>query len=221
VRRGVFEAEVKRELEDPFFEWYIPVRGAARLFFALMGGRSVYGAENLPKTGAAIVASNHVSMTDPPLVPSCIERPIYVMAKEELFKIPVVSTVLRKVRSFPVKRGTADRAALRHAINLLEKGHLVLIFPEGERGPGGDLLLPAQRGLSMIATKANVPIIPAYAKNTDKMLPRNAKFPKRIHTSVTFGKPIDPAHFKGDKSSSDPLGEAVMAAIDDLRKKAQ
>jgi 1-acyl-sn-glycerol-3-phosphate acyltransferase len=208
---------VKRFPDDPFFDWYIPVRGAARIFFALMGGRTTYGAENIPEKGPAIVASNHASMTDPPLVPSCIDRPIYVMAKEELFKIPFVGTVLRKVRSFPVKRGTADRNALRTAIKLLEQGHLVLIFPEGERGPGGDILLPAQRGLSMIASKSKAPIIPAYAKNTDKMLAKTAKFPRRIRTSVTFGKPIHPEDFVGDKSSDDPLGEAVMAAIAHLR----
>jgi 1-acyl-sn-glycerol-3-phosphate acyltransferase len=212
---------MKQELEDPFFEWYIPVRGTARLFFALMGGRSVYGAENIPKTGPAIVASNHASMTDPPLVPSCIDRPIYVMAKEELFAIPVVGKVLRKVRSFPVKRGTPDRAALRRAITLLQEGHLVLIFPEGGRGPGGGELLPAQRGLSMIATKANAPIIPAYAKGTDIMLPRNAKFPRRVHTSVTFAPAIHPAAFKGDKSSEDPIGAAVMAAIAKMRDEAK
>jgi 1-acyl-sn-glycerol-3-phosphate acyltransferase len=182
-----------------------------------MGGRTTYGSENIPDVGPAIIASNHASMTDPPLVPSCIDRPIRVMAKEELFKVPFVGTVLRKVESFPVKRGTADRNALRTAIKHLEEGHLVLIFPEGERGPGGNQLLPAQRGLSMIATKTNAPIIPAYAKNTDIMLPKTANFPRRIHTSVTFGKAIYPADFAGDKSSPDPLGEAVMAAIAVLR----
>jgi 1-acyl-sn-glycerol-3-phosphate acyltransferase len=208
---------VKRYPNDPFYGWYIIVRGAARLFFALMGGRTIYGAENIPDVGGAIIASNHASMTDPPLVPSCIDRPIRVMAKEELFKVPFIGFILTKVQSFPVKRGTADRNALRTAIKHLDEGHLVLIFPEGERGPGGDQLLPAQRGLSMIAAKANAPIIPAYAKNTDKMLPKGASFPRRIHTSVTFGKPIYPADYAGDKSTPDPLGEAVMAAIAALR----
>ena len=213
---------MKKYPDDPFYDWYIPVRGAARLFFAIMGGRTTYGSENIPDVGPAIIASNHASMCDPPLVPSCIDRPIYVMAKEELFNVTLVGTVLRKVRSFPVKRGTADRNALRTAIKLLEEGHLVLIFPEGGRGPGGGELLPAQRGLGMIASKTNAPIIPTYAENTDLMLPKGATFPKRIHTSVTFGKPILPADFAGDKSSDDPIGSAVMASIaemQDSRKK--
>jgi 1-acyl-sn-glycerol-3-phosphate acyltransferase len=212
---------VKRYPDDPFFEWYIPMRSAARLFFALMGGRSVYGAENIPETGAAIVASNHVSMTDPPLVPSCIERPVFVMAKEELFKIPLVGKALRKVRSFPVKRGAPDRNALRTAIKLLDEGHIVLIFPEGERGPGGDQLLPSQRGLSLIASKSKAPIIPAYTKNTDVMLPRWRNIPRRVHTSVTFGKPIYAADYANDKSSDDPVGVAVMASIAAMRDAAK
>jgi 1-acyl-sn-glycerol-3-phosphate acyltransferase len=212
---------VKRFPDDPFFEWYIPVRGAARLFFALMGGRSVYGAENIPEKGPVIIASNHASMTDPPLVPSCIDRPVFVMAKEELFKIPLVGKVLRKVRSFPVKRGTADRNALRTAIKLLEEGHVVLIFPEGGRGPGGGELLPAQRGLSMIAGKSGAPIIPTYAKNTDVMLPRRRNFPRRVHTSVTFGKPIFAADYANDKSSDDPVGVAVMTSIAAMRDAAK
>jgi len=125
----------------------------------LLGRWRVTGRENIPKTGGVILAPNHVSYADPPVVGAAVSRRVRFMAKSELFRIPALGTIIRNVGAFPVKQATADRSALRKAIELLETGEVVCIFPEGTRSLGGTLL-KAELGIAMIAVKAKVPIVP-------------------------------------------------------------
>ena len=153
--------------------------------FAL-GGRS-YGAENIPGSGAFILASNHISYFDPPFVASYTTRPMHFFAKKELFDIPVVGSILRKVHAHPVRRGVFDRTAITTAVTILNGGEPLVVFPEGTRGGGKEFLKP-RPGVGMIARECEVPILPCYIHGSN-----NAKscFLRREKLSVSYGSLID------------------------------
>ena len=134
------------------------------LFFLIFRWR-VEGVENIPQTGGVLLVANHASYLDPPLLGSAASRPVHFMAKAELFKFPVLSWALPRVKAFPVRRGAADRTAIRTAIELLRQGEVVGIFPEGTRTPTGELL-PPQRGAGLIALRAGVPVVPVALVGT-------------------------------------------------------
>ena len=200
---------------DHFPLLYKLTRSAIYGMYSLNGGVSVQGGENIPQSGAAIIAPNHVSHTDPPLIAITNRRPVTIMAKEELFKVPVMGPYITHLGMFSVKRGAADRAALRMALDRLAAGRLLVIFPEGTRGDGISLQEP-ERGLGLIAMKSGAPVIPAYVHGTAKMLPRGAGKIQRAHVGVIYGKPILPQDFSG-RTAGDDLTTAVMAAIAALR----
>ena len=160
-----------------------------RTICRLLGGWKVVGQENFPPTGGAILAPNHISYMDPPVAGSACPRQPWFMAKSELFKPAIFGALLRSVRAFPVKRGVADRSALRRATELLTQGELVMVFPEGQRhfGPG---LGEPELGLGLLSLRAKVPVVPMAVLGTDKTLPRHAKFFKRGKTVVYVGEPL-------------------------------
>lgn len=215
-----------RKTPEPVRRWTWPhyyLGGyLARLICVLMGGYKVRGHENIPKTGGAVVCSNHVSYFDPPVLGSGLfPRRTYFMAKSELFRIPFLGWLIRKCYAFPVERGTTDREAIRHGIELLEKGELLIVFPEGGRSPDGSIQ-PGNIGPALMASRAGVPILPAALKETDKILPRDRHGLHRGRVQIDYGQPIDPRAFGGerlDKVQLQELTEAVMQAIEDLQKK--
>jgi 1-acyl-sn-glycerol-3-phosphate acyltransferase len=105
-----------------------------------LGGVRVEGRERLPQSGAVILAANHVSYLDPPLMGLvAAPRPLWYMAKAPLFRVPVLGAVMRLFRSFPVRPDAADREALRKAGEILAAGEALLIFPEGGCSDDGEL----------------------------------------------------------------------------------
>lgn len=151
-------------------------------FFIFMGRRRVIGSENIPKEGGVIIAPNHVSFADPPLTGSSMKRPLYFMAKQELFDIPVLGFLIRRTNAFPVKRGQQDVGAFRMALKLLKAGKAVLMFPEGTRSKDGNFGRP-RAGVGMIACTAQVPVVPVRLVNSNHIF-------KGI--TVIFGKPVYP-----------------------------
>jgi 1-acyl-sn-glycerol-3-phosphate acyltransferase len=155
-----------------------------RIIFRLFYRWDVKGTENIPKYGGAIIAPNHTSFFDPPLTGSAMKRPLYFMAKKELFDVPIFGWVIKRTNAFPVKRGAQDVNAMRYAFSLLKNGHLLLMFPEGTRSKCGKLG-KAKAGPGMVACNAQVPLVPVKIENTNMML----KF-KRI--KIEYGRPIYP-----------------------------
>ncbi len=119
----------------------------------------IYGKENMPKEGALIVAMNHKSLWDGPLAATVLPRQFAIMAKKELFKIPVLKSILKWAGVFPVNRGTGDLGAVKAALSALKKGLAMAIFPEGTRVKGKKEH-KAKAGFVMIANKTGAPIIP-------------------------------------------------------------
>jgi len=136
-------------------------------------GLRVRGAEHIPASGPALIVSNHQSILDPPLIGGAARRPIYFLAKAELFRIPLFGALIRRLNARPVRREGPDPGALRMALRVLEEDGALLIFPEGTRGAEG-VLRPAKAGAGMLAVKSGAPVVPVYISGSGRAWPRRA-----------------------------------------------
>lgn len=180
-----------------FAQWIIPK------ITTVGGGWRARGVEHVPDEGGALIAANHLSHLDPPVVGSAIPRRTYYFAAAYLFKNPVFGFIIRKCYAFPVRRGAADRAALKAAIELLERGELLTMFPEGTRSRTGELG-DFDLGAALAASRAGVPIVPCALTGTNLILPRDSSKLGRGKVAVSFAEPIDPLQF-GPKPRKDDL----------------
>lgn len=159
---------------------YSLARFLCRIILKIFFNVRASGTEDFPNHGPVIVYSNHKSMWDPVIIGCILKRPVFFMAKQELFDIPFIGLILRNINAFPVKRNTADRKAIRKAIQLLSEEKVLGIFPEGTRSKSGYLLKP-EPGLALIALKnSQTKLVPVAIKG-------NYKFFTNIE--VIFGKP--------------------------------
>ncbi len=152
---------------------------------------NVEGLENIPTDGGCIIASNHRSNLDPFVLNTISTRPIFFMAKEELFKIPVLGWAIRKAGAIPVKRNKRDIGALKKASQLLKEGYCIGIFPEGHRAKPKQFRKP-QSGVGLLVSKTKAPVIPVRIEGTDDVFPVGSSFPKlfKYPIYVKVGKPI-------------------------------
>jgi len=194
--------------------WFLQV-----LLKTLFGFR-VHHADRVPLEGAVIVASNHVSLADPPVIGASIPRGIYYLGKRELFKNRFLRAVVTDLNTIPVSRGRPDRAAFRRIARLLEEGQAVLFFPEGTRGPG-DRLLPGKIGLGKMAMDAGVDIVPAHISSSNCL--RKTLFRQR-RLVVRFGPPLS-AQWIRQQGQGKPayrrVVDEVMRHIEDLGRQTQ
>ncbi|OGS24510.1 MAG: hypothetical protein A2297_05145 [Elusimicrobia bacterium RIFOXYB2_FULL_48_7] len=154
-----------------------------KLVFSCFYRVKITGRRHFPKKGGVLIASNHLSMADPPLVGSCLWKPIHFMAKKELFRNPVMGWILKVVNSFPVNRGGTDMGAIRTVKKLLSEGDIVLIFPQGGRRSEDNF--EVKSGIGMLSCWSQAPIVPCCIKNSHKM-----KSLKRLE--VHFLEPVYP-----------------------------
>jgi 1-acyl-sn-glycerol-3-phosphate acyltransferase len=192
--------------EDPEVLWpyirYVP--GAVTLWLAPSRG---YGLERVPRQGGGVVAANHLSAIDPPLVGALCPRTIYYMAKAELLAMPVVGEILQWTGAFPVRRGAGDRESLRQARAIARDGHLVGVFVEGTRQRLGypGRVLP---GATMIALQEGLPVVPCgvYSFGWSRK--------NRMPCAVVWGDPIDltglPRSGRGYKRAADIVGAEIL-----------
>lgn len=192
-------------------------RWIAQGFFGLR----VDGAEHVPDTGPVILAPNHVSYLDPMLVGASIRRRAHYMAKKELFKNPVAAWILRSVQAYPVTRERLDPSTLKHALCLLKRGEVLLIFPEGTRGDGRTLG-PAKPGLAAIAARSGASVVPVFHWGAERALPRTSHRVRRVPLRVRFGPPLQ---FAGGgetgRQALELFGRQIMDAIAALRPAEQ
>ena len=194
---------------------YNLVRFVIAFFLVLLFRWRVTGAENIPVSGGVIIASNHVSNFDPFVVGTAVARKLHFMAKEELFVNPVMRVFIQWLGAFPVRRGASDRTAIRTAINLLENGNMVGLFPEGTRSKNGQLG-QAEPGLAMIAAKAGATIIPTAVIGTNKVFRDGSLLPQ---FRVYFGEPIVVKKDKASKEDLEKISNTMMQEIRTLLEK--
>lgn len=181
-------------------------RGLSGLAFRTFWRVHIRGGENIPMSGPLLVAANHASYIDPPLVGSSLRRPLYFMAKEELFRWPLFGWVIAQVNAFPIRRKEGDVGAFRTARKILSAGGAMIVFPEGRRQRGGVLGRP-KGGVGLLAVKSGVPVAPVYLQNTH----RAWRFPR---LRVVFGKTL--TALPGE--TGDAFAHRVMEAIQQLKE---
>ncbi len=196
---------------------YSFLRGCAKLFYITVYKITVVGKENIPAAkGGYIIASNHVSNNDPPVVGITFKGKYTFMAKEELFrKNPIFTWLITKLGAFPVKRGAKDGAqAIEKALQSLKDGRIFVIFPEGTRSKDGTLGR-AKSGVTLVAAQAKAPVVPVFIKYGRK------KFRREILISI--GEMIPAEKFDidiSDKHSLKQLSTLIMDNIAQLKENA-
>jgi 1-acyl-sn-glycerol-3-phosphate acyltransferase len=163
----------------------------------------VIGLENFPKEGGVLLCSNHIHALDPPVVGMTAPRTVHFMAKEELFKLPILGPLLPKVNAFPVKRGMSDREALRSALKVLKSGEVMGLFPEGTRSTDG-VLKKGLSGAGFFALRGDADVVPCAIIGPYKTF-RKVK--------VVYGEPILMAPYREQKASADEVTEVIMGRI--------
>ncbi len=179
----------------------------------LFSDRKVEGWENVPRTGPIIFISNHLSNMDPAVVASLTGRNPGFLAKEELFKFPPFGFLLRRYGAHPLRRGNSDIRALRWAIKLLSKpdGALIL-FPEGTRNKNADGLRKGLAGVTHIALKTRVPIVPIGLTGTDPLQNVFRVLKPSAKIRIKIGKPFNLTESVSERPSRDEL-EVVTTEI--------
>lgn len=187
----------------------------ARLYFRFQA----YHVERVPKVGGALLVSNHVSYLDPPLSGIAIRRKIYFLARNTLMKYRWSRWFFTKLNCIPVNRDQMELTSFRMVIQLLKKGEIVVLFPEGTRSVDGHLK-EGKVGTGMIIKHAGVRVVPCYISGAAAAWPRLAQFPQPKKVRVIYGEPIDFSHFHGAGNKREVYGEItqeVMKAIARLK----
>lgn len=185
-----------------------------RQVFRFIMKMDVQGLENFPLDGPVVIACNHVTNFDVFPMQLCLPRPIFYMAKAELFKFPLMDVALRDLGAFPVYRGEKDQWAMVHARKVLDNGQTLGMFPEGTRNKGRGLGL-AKTGTARMAIDAKCPIVPMVLTGTDQFFKH---FPHRSRVTVKLLPPLLPKSGETPLSLTDRLMFSMASALpEDLR----
>lgn len=190
-----------------------------RLFFRLYFRWRVIDADNVPASGPVILASNHASFLDPPLVGAAANREINYLARESLFRFPGIGWLLRKVNAVPVDREGGGAAGLRAIFDRLLKGGAIILFPEGTRSPDGKLQ-KAKSGIGLTVIKSEAPVVPVRVFGTFEAYSRHHRIPRPRKVAVRFGKPMEFAALRAEAQtcSKQRLKEIYQEVADELMK---
>ena len=160
------------------------------VFRFLFRGRTI-GISNLPKAGGVVVVSNHGSHLDPPILGHALGRPVAFMAKSELFRVPILSSIISACGAYPVKRGAGDREALRTASNRILEGWATGVFLDGTRQDDGRINDP-QAGAALLAARTGCPILPVAIVNSHRAFPKGSFIPRFVSIHLKVGELIQP-----------------------------
>lgn len=160
-----------------------------RLVFRWYFGWRVYHPERVPMAGPVILASNHASFVDPPLVGAGLPRALNYLARESLFRFPVLGWVLRQWQVVPVDREGGGARGLKAILDRLLAGGAILLFPEGTRSTDGKLQ-PARSGIGLTVIKSTAPVVPVRVFGTFQAYSRYMRFPRPRPVAVKYGQPL-------------------------------
>ena len=160
------------------------------IFRFLFRGQTT-GISNLPKTGGVVVVSNHGSHLDPPILGHALGRPVAFMAKTELFKVPILSSIISACGAYPVKRGAGDREALRTASNRLIEGWATGVFLDGTRQENGRVNDP-KAGAALLSARTGCSILPVAIVNSHRAFPKGSFLPRLVSIHLKVGELIQP-----------------------------
>jgi 1-acyl-sn-glycerol-3-phosphate acyltransferase len=175
--------------------WYRMWQYTAQVMFSAFWGIRVFGRENVPKSGPALLLSNHQSYLDPVLCGVGLLRELDYIARDNLFQNRWFAWYIRSLNAFPIQRDQADLAAVRTVIKRLRSGRAVVLFPEATR-TGDGRIRPIKGGFELIVRKANAPAVPVVIDGGFEAWPRTQLLPSLGCITVSYGKPITPEQAK-------------------------
>lgn len=196
-------------MRRPGPEIFLPlVRFVGRAYFRVR----FEGVQNIPPEGPLIVAPNHVTYADPPLITLGLGRPVFFMAWNRLFEVPLFGPLIRFLRAFPVETESADPSATREAVRLLKAGQALIIFPEGRRTLDGRLqrFMP---GAFRLACSQGVPVLPVTINGGHESWPPHRIFPRPGRLTIVFHPPVAPEPGAVPRVAARDLARRVRAAI--------
>jgi 1-acyl-sn-glycerol-3-phosphate acyltransferase len=202
---------------------------AFRLLFAIYFRWRVFHPERIPASGPVILASNHASFLDPPLIGACSRRAIHYLARDTLFRFPGFAQLLHSWNTVPVDREGGGAAGIKAILNVLQAAGAIVVFPEGTRTSDGRLR-PARSGVGLLIIKSGASVVPVRVLGTYEAFGRQVRFPKPHRVTVKFGEPLrfDPLQTEAQTSSKARLKEIyqqianeVMAHIAALEPSAE
>lgn len=182
-----------------------------QLFFTMFIRAEVKGKENIPEEGPVLLCSNHISNFDPPLIGTFLKRKIRFMAKEELFHNKLLGFLLSSLGAFPVKRGAGDRQAIRKGLDVLKKGEMLCLFPEGTRSKTGKLGKPLS-GSGFFALRSEAVIVPVVIIGPYKLFRK---------VTIIYGKPIHFEKYRKERVSTKEATDIIMTNIQSLLERHQ
>lgn len=189
----------------------------------------VFNAERVPQTGPVILASNHASFLDPPLVGSGLPRGCNFLARETLFRYPGIGALLRSWQAVPVDRDGGGAGGLRAILDRLLAGGVIILFPEGTRTKDGTLQ-PARSGIGLTVIKSSAPVVPVRVFGTYEAYGRNIRFPRPKRVMVKYGEPLDFRLLREEAASCpksrlkeiyQQVADEIMAAIGKLEPREE
>jgi 1-acyl-sn-glycerol-3-phosphate acyltransferase len=177
----------------------------------------VRGEENIPATGAFVLAPVHRSFLDFALTSSVTRRRMRYMGKDSLWKVKWLGKFISALGAYPVHRGGADREALKRTVDVLQGGEPVVIFPEGTRqfGPKVEDLF---EGAAYVATKVGVPIVPVGIGGSERSMRKGKKIPRPVKVAIVVGPPIPPPPSDGKRTSRRAVHELTLQLRDEIQR---
>lgn len=191
---------------------YFVFRNTFGVYFRIYNRLRVHGIHHIPAHGGLIVAANHTSYLDPPLLGAAMTRRMTYIAKSELFTLPLIGKFVSSF-SFPINRDKPSLAVIKESVKRLCSGEAIAMFPGGERAKEGDGLEEFRKGIELIAKLSKASILPAYLDGPCRSLPVGAKFPKPVRISVRFGPPL----VYGKDYSETDVTEQILTALRRLK----
>lgn len=205
----------------PFFAF---CRMVSRIIFLTYFRAQSFDAEKVPLEGRLILAGNHASFLDPPLIGCMIRRPVYFLARKSLFNLPVIRRSLRGMNAIPVDRDGRSGAGLKVALKTIEREQCLVLFPEGTRSLDG-ARQPVKSGLGMMVVKTKCRVSPARVSGTLEAYGRTLKFPRPKKVFVHYGDLLDFTDLIEEAQSADnqrqkeiyqEISDTIMDAIFEL-----
>ena len=188
------------------------------IFRFLFRGKTI-GISNLPKTGGVVVVSNHGSHLDPTILGHALGRPVAFMAKSELFRIPILASIISACGAYPVKRGAGDREALRTASNRLNEGWATGVFLDGTRQENGRVNDP-KAGAALLAGRTGCPILPVAIVNSHRAFPKGSILPRFVSIHLRVGELIQPPKTRKREDLTSTTKE-IQISINSMLDKGQ
>ena len=187
------------------------------LISTLLFRPQVTGKENIPKTGAVLIAPVHRSNLDFAFIVFMTKRKTFFMAKDSLWKVPVLRNLISTLGAFPVTRGTADRESMRMAQSVLENKEVLVMFPEGTRQEG-PMISELHDGAMFVAARTGAVVVPVGIGHTERAMPKGAKFPRPVRVRIVIGEPIMPPQSTGRPSRTQitDSSEQLRLALQDV-----